>query len=74
MRLLLIVPKLVSYRSLLRELCLSLGADGTEVHLACSHEKLWSSRTAALTDDGVQMHAVEFPRGMNPPQAPACRT
>ena len=65
MRLLLIVPKLISYRGFLRELCLSLVADGAEVHVACSCEKMWG-HGGGLPDDGIQLHAVEFPRGMNP--------
>ena len=65
MRLLLVIPKLVSYRSFLRELCLSLVADGAEVHIACSREKLWGE-DAPPDEDGIQMHGIEFPRGMNP--------
>ena len=65
MRLLLVIPKLVSYRSFLRELCLSLVWDGVEVHIACSSERLWGT-TALPEDNGVQMHVIDFPRGMNP--------
>jgi glycosyltransferase involved in cell wall biosynthesis len=64
MRLLLVIPKLVSYRNFLRELCLSLVADGVEVHLACSAEKLWGG-TGRPAEDGITMHVVEFARGMN---------
>lgn len=65
MRLLLVIPKLVSYRSFLHELCLALVAKGAEVHLACSAEKLWSEEGPPV-DEGVHMHVVEFARGMNP--------
>ena len=65
MRLLLVIPKLVSYRSFLRELCLSLVADGAEVHLACSREKL-RGEGAPPDEHGVRMHGIEFPRGINP--------
>jgi glycosyltransferase involved in cell wall biosynthesis len=65
MRLLLIIPKVVSYSSFLRELCLSLVAEGAEVHVACSREKIWGEEDSHA-QDGVQMHAIEFPRGMNP--------
>lgn len=67
MRLLLTIPRVVSYRSFLRELCLSLVADGAEVHLACSPEKLWLE-DGSPEEDGVTLHAINFPRGMNPPR------
>ena len=65
MRLLLVIPNLVSYRSFLRELCRALVADGAQVHLACSGEKIWEGDEEAM-DEGVEMHAIEFARGMNP--------
>ncbi|HEV7867437.1 MAG TPA: glycosyltransferase [Chthoniobacteraceae bacterium] len=65
MRLLLVIPKLVSYRSFLRELCQSLAAEGAEIHIACSREKLWGEDVSPA-EDGVQLHGIEFPRGMNP--------
>jgi glycosyltransferase involved in cell wall biosynthesis len=65
MRLLLIVPKLISYRGFLRELSLSLVADGVEVHVACSREKMWG-QSDRIPDEGVQIHGIDFPRGMNP--------
>jgi glycosyltransferase involved in cell wall biosynthesis len=65
MRLLLTIPKLVSYHSFLRELCRSLVSDGAEVHIACSPEKLWREE-GAPEEDGVHFHAIDFPRGMNP--------
>ncbi|MEO7317598.1 MAG: glycosyltransferase [Chthoniobacteraceae bacterium] len=69
MLLLLFIPKLVSYRSFLRELCLSLVADGAEVHLACSREKL-RGEGVPPDEDSVRMHGIEFPRGMNPATHP----
>ena len=65
MRLLIVIPKLVSYRSFLRELCRSLVADGDEVHVACSLGKSEDSESQCAKD-GVRFHAIEFPRGMNP--------
>src|SRR3954469_5729190 len=67
MRLLLTIPRLVSYRSFLREVCASLIEDGAEVHLACSPEKLWLEE-GSPEEDGVTLHALDFPRGMNPPR------
>ncbi len=65
MRLLIVIPALVSYTSFLRELCRSLVADGAEVHLACSPKKLWDERDP-VNEDGVHLHGIKFPRGMNP--------
>jgi glycosyltransferase involved in cell wall biosynthesis len=65
MRLLLVIPNLVSYRSFLREMCRALVADGSQVHLACSGEKLWEGGEQVV-DVGITMHAIEFARGMNP--------
>jgi glycosyltransferase involved in cell wall biosynthesis len=67
MRLLLVIPNIISYRSFLSELCEALCADGVEVHVACSTRSLWSAkeRTAQL-ERSVHLHGVTFPRGMNP--------
>ena len=64
MRLLLVIPNVVSY-GFLRELCFALIADGIEVHLACSRARLLG-KAAPVEDDGVRLHEIEFPRGMNP--------
>jgi len=64
MRLLLVIPNIVSYRSFLRELCRALVADGVEVHLACSLASLWGGRKEE--EDGLRCHDVAFARGMNP--------
>ncbi len=63
--LLIVVPRLVSYLSFLRELCSALMAGGVEVHVACSPAPLGDEKVAAATED-VQLHHIEFPRGMNP--------
>ncbi len=64
MRLLLVVPSIVSY-DFLRELCQDLVADGTEVHLACAAGSIWG-QTRFIERDGVTRHDIEFARGMNP--------
>ena len=64
-RLLLVIPKIVSYRAFLREVCRELVADGVEVHVACSPERLWGE-SGGCEEVGVQMHGIEFARGMNP--------
>jgi glycosyltransferase involved in cell wall biosynthesis len=63
--LLIVVPRLVSYLNFLRELCGALMAAGVEVHVACSPAPLGNEELAAAAD-GVQLHHIEFPRGMNP--------
>ena len=62
---LIVVPRLVSYLGFLRELCGTLIADGAEVHVACSPAPLGDEEIASA-EDGVQLHHIEFPRGMNP--------
>lgn len=64
MRLLLVIPNVVSY-GFLRELCGALVADGVEVHLACSRKRLLGE-TAPVEHDDVRLHEIQFPRGMNP--------
>lgn len=64
MRLLLVIPSIVSY-DFLRELCRDLTADGTEVHLACAPDAIWG-KTQVVERDGVQRHTIKFARGMNP--------
>jgi glycosyltransferase involved in cell wall biosynthesis/SAM-dependent methyltransferase len=64
MRLLLVIPSIVSY-DFLRELCCDLVADGMEVHLACAAETMWG-KAHAVEDDGVRRHDIKFARGMNP--------
>ncbi|HEX8680333.1 MAG TPA: glycosyltransferase, partial [Chthoniobacterales bacterium] len=64
MRLLFVLPNIVSY-GFLRELCVSLVADGHEVHLACSRTRLLADASPAAAD-AVQLHEIHFARGMNP--------
>jgi glycosyltransferase involved in cell wall biosynthesis len=63
-RLLLIIPSIVSY-DFLRELCLDLVANGMEVHLACAPKSIWG-KSHSVDRDGVQRHDLRFARGMNP--------
>ena len=63
--LLIVVPRLVSYLNFLRELCEAVMAAGVEVRVACSPAPLGNEEFAAAAD-GVQLHHIEFPRGMNP--------
>ena len=51
----IVIPKIVSYQAFLREMCLSLVADGAEVHLACSAGSVWGE-DISTADDGVQIH------------------
>jgi glycosyltransferase involved in cell wall biosynthesis len=66
MRLLLVVPNIISYLVFLRELCAGLRADGVEVHIACSMAALWGAETSSAANDGVHFHPLTIPRGMNP--------
>lgn len=64
MRLLLVIPNLISYQSFLREVGDTLISEGAEVHLACSPQPLWESNRR--DSDGAVVHNIDFPRGMNP--------
>ncbi len=72
MRLLLVMPNVISYEAFLGELGAELRARGVEVHLACSLAKFEDSHTAAAGPaapeqrGGLTLHAIEFARGMNP--------
>jgi glycosyltransferase involved in cell wall biosynthesis len=63
-RILLIVPRLVSYLGFLRELCGALMASGLEVHVACSPAALGDEEITVAVDN-VELHHIELPRGMN---------
>lgn len=70
MRLLLVMPNIISYLCFHRELGAELCADGGEVHVACSHTRL-GDPNAKVADalpkhEGLTIHAFDFPRGMNP--------
>jgi glycosyltransferase involved in cell wall biosynthesis len=72
MRLLLVMPNVVSYEAFLGELGDALCADGTEVHLACSPVNFASSHANRLEPFATQkpgwptIHPIAFARGMNP--------
>ena len=66
MRLLLVIPSVVSY-GFLRELCVALVGDGVEVHLVCSRKRLLGE-ARPVEHDHVRLHEIDFPRGMNPRQ------
>ena len=65
MRLLLVVPNIVTYRVFLRQLCRLLRADGVDVHIACSMDALWGAHANGANDD-VSFHPLTIPRGMSP--------
>jgi len=65
MRLLLVIPNIITYRIFLRQLCSLLHADGVDVHIACSLDALWSAH-ASVEEDDVTFHPLSIPRGMNP--------
>ncbi|MEA3213642.1 MAG: hypothetical protein QOE70_6699 [Chthoniobacter sp.] len=68
MRLLLVIPNLISYTAFLRELCAALSAEGVEIHVACSTRSLWSARERDPGEAGkaITVHGLPLPRGMNP--------
>ena len=66
MRLLIVIPNIVSYRSFLREFCAEMVANGHEVHIACSLTDRWSKQVITPELPEVRFHPIEFPRGMQP--------
>ncbi len=66
MRLLIIIPNVVSYRAFLSDLCAEKVANGHEVHVACAPAGQWGGDSAAPEQSGVRFHSIEFARGMNP--------
>ena len=72
MRLLLVMPNIVSYRMFHAELGAELCAAGAEVHVACSPASLGdpgvkvSGAGASQEHDGLTIHEIDFARGMNP--------
>lgn len=72
MRLLLVMPNVISYEAFLGALGAELRVRGVEVHLACSVAKFEDSHanTAGEGDpgqrEGLTLHPIEFARGMNP--------
>ena len=71
MRLLLIMPNIISYRSFHAELGAELCAAGAEVHVACSSNQISApkakvSAVAAVPEHkGLTIHAIDFARGLN---------
>ena len=65
MRLLLVIPRIDSYRAFFRELCFELNARGAEIHIACSVEAL-QGHSRSVLDGWAQFHPLTLPRGMNP--------
>ena len=72
MRVLLVMPNVVSYESFLASLGAEMRGEGEEVHLACSVAKFGDSSTevpgpgADGKEGGPKIHAIDFARGMNP--------
>jgi glycosyltransferase involved in cell wall biosynthesis len=64
MRLLLVIPNIVSY-GFLREFGAAAIADGDEVHVACSRARILGDAPRA-SENGIVIHEIAFPRGMNP--------
>jgi glycosyltransferase involved in cell wall biosynthesis len=63
MRILLIVPNIISITSFLSELITTMHDRGFDVHCACSLDALWHRAEQTLP---ATMHHIVFPRGMNP--------
>lgn len=66
MRLLLIIPNIVSYRAFLSDLCAEKVTHGDEVHVACSPTDQWGQDGVSSGQKGVRFHSIDFARGMNP--------
>lgn len=65
MRMLMVAPNIVSFKSFLLELCETLSLRGVDVHCACSGSELWGGK-GGLQGQELQMHHLELPRGVNP--------
>lgn len=68
MRVLFVIPNVISFQSFLGGLAAQMIAAGDEVHLACNSDALWGNDLAVPDQAGVRQHRIEFPRGMNPLQ------
>lgn len=68
MRILFVIPNVISFRNFLGDLAAQMIAAGDEVHLACNSDALWGNDPAVPDQAGVRQHRIEFPRGMNPLQ------
>lgn len=65
MRLLLVLPNVISYRVFFQDLSSRLISEGDEVHVVCSMNALWGE-AVGQNDSCVQFHPLTLPRGMNP--------
>ena len=68
MRVLFVIPNVISFQSFLGGLAAQMIAAGDEVHLACNSDALWGNDPAVPDQAGVRQHRIEFPRGRNPLQ------
>jgi len=68
MRVLIVIPNVISFQSFLGGLAAQMIAAGDEVHLACNLDTIWGNDPAVPDQAGVRQHRIEFPRGMNPLQ------
>ena len=59
MRLLIVIPNIVSYRSFLSDLCAEKVRNGHEVHVACSTDEQWSHGITAPDQPGVRLHPLQ---------------
>ena len=66
LRLLFVIPRIISYAAFLRELGAQLNADGAEIHVACSREAVLQNDPSTAPPPEVHLHPIEFARGMNP--------
>lgn len=64
MRILFVVPNVVSFRVFLADLSARLHGAGHDIHVACSPHTLFGHE--APPDPSTTVHPVTFPRGMNP--------
>jgi lipopolysaccharide/colanic/teichoic acid biosynthesis glycosyltransferase len=63
-RILFVVPNIVSYHFFIGEVCAALRAAGHDPHAVCSMNGSFGGGEKA--DERATMHALDFPRGMNP--------
>jgi lipopolysaccharide/colanic/teichoic acid biosynthesis glycosyltransferase/glycosyltransferase involved in cell wall biosynthesis len=66
MRILFVVPNIVSYHFFIGDVCAALRAAGHDPHAVCGMNGSFGGGETA--DDRATMHALDFPRGMQPLQ------
>ncbi len=64
MRILFVVPNIVSYHFFIGDVCAALRAAGHDPHAVCGMDASFGGGEVA--DERATMHTVDFPRGMNP--------